>query len=172
MSTQQPPAKRVNVRFLVRSIIFLAIVSALPCWAVYSWVSYNGGHRHSTEGELIDLKALGNFPFDDQNGSIKDVPQEWRSLDGKKVVLEGFMYSRSSAGVPRDFEFVYDRIKCCFGGPPKVQERVFVHVPNGKNVDYIDECAKIVGTLHVHVENKGKVNTIYTMDVDKVEPKE
>ena len=143
---------------------------------LYAFVTYNGGVRHTSEGEVVDLKALGSFtPLDPQNGTLRDVPEKWRALDGKKVVLEGKMFSSLvGASELNEFEFVYDIQMCCFRGPPIPQERVFVHVPSGRMTPYIDGVAKIVGTLHVKIErNKidGSIVSVYTMDMDKAEPK-
>src|SRR6059058_2076282 len=80
----------------------------------------------------VDLKALGNFPFDQNNGSINDIPPAFRALEGKKVLLDGFMYSPRNAGDKgHEFQLVYNVTKCCFSGPPQVQERVYGYVHSG-----------------------------------------
>ena len=48
----------------------------------------------------VDLKALGYFPFDQRYGRTEDVPAKFRALDGRRVVMKGFMYSGDSAGQP------------------------------------------------------------------------
>ena len=47
------------------------------------------------------------------------------------------MYAGGSAApkVPA-FQLVYSIQKCCFGGPPRVQERVFVNAPASKPVPF------------------------------------
>src|ERR1700733_1693738 len=127
-ATEKTLSQRINVRL----IVFLAIVAAPFVGFLYAFVNYNGGIQHTRDGLLVDLKALGNFEFDQNDGTIANVPPKYRELDGKKVVLEGFMYSRLSSVGTGNFEFVYNVQKCCFNGPPQVQERVFVMVPEGK----------------------------------------
>jgi hypothetical protein len=115
---------------------------------------------------------MGFFDFNDQTGTIKDIPEKFRALDGKEVALEGFMWAGTSAGDKvNSFQFVYNIAKCCFGGPPKVQERVFAYVPNKNGVDYYSDEVRIIGTLHVGIQKDdlGKVAAVYTMDVKHVE---
>jgi hypothetical protein len=133
----------------------------------------SGGVSSAGDGYVkVNLKALGNFEFDSSNGTINDVPAKWRELDGKQLILDGEIYAPNEAGdeVHR-FELVYNIQKCCFNGPPKVQERVFCVVPEGKSAPYVAGTARVKGTLHIKVNNEmGKVNTLYVMDVHSVEP--
>ncbi len=171
LDTQHRPiTQRVNFRL----IVFLAVIAAPIVWIVVQFVSAEVSHGVSYEAGVahVDLKALGNFPFDDHTSTIKDVPQRWRDLDGKKVALEGFMYAgMSAADEINRFQFVYNIQKCCFGGPPRVQERVFTYVPNG-SVPYVGEEVRCIGTLHVavHKNEVGATDAVYTLQLEKVEP--
>jgi hypothetical protein len=163
--------QRLNLRILV----FLAVIGAPIGWIVYQYVaaSLNGGVHQTSQGAEVDLKALGNFPFDDHVGTAAAIPAQWRQLDGKKVILEGFMYAgMSAADTINNFQFVYNIQKCCFGGPPRVQERVFVTVPNGGAVPYYGELVRCSGTLHVgiHKNGAGVIDTLYTMDLQDAKP--
>jgi hypothetical protein len=171
MSTivQTPLVKRVNFRL----IAFLLLVSALPLCAVYAIINYqlHGGIEQGDGFAKVDLQALGNFPFDQGSGSMKDIPSRWRNLDGKRVQLIGFVYAPQQAGGQiSEFQLVYNVTKCCFSGPPQVQESVFGFVARGKQIQFSEFC-KVTGTLHVKVEQDGgKVVSVYTLDVDKAEP--
>jgi hypothetical protein len=156
-----------------RLIIFLAIVSFPFCWFGYVILNQTltgGIQRHGDYSE-VDLKSLGNFPLDGSNGTVNDIPSRWRDLDGKRVLLEGFMYAPNAAGYQvNDFQFVYNISKCCFNGPPLVQERVFVSAPKG-GVPYYSDLVRVVGTLHVSVvKEAGIIKSVYTLDLDKVDP--
>ena len=121
----------------------------------------------------VDLKSLGYFPFDPAKDDVNDIPKQWRDLDGKRVALVGEMYIGGSAAPKvRGFELVYSIQKCCFGGPPKVQERVFSRVPNDGTVPYFWQPVRVVGTLHVGVrrDDTGQIVSIYEMDVENVDP--
>ncbi len=164
-----PTRKRINFRL----IIFLVVV-CFPFLAI-GYVLLNdrltGGIEHHGKYDEVNLKAMGNFPFDQNNGTIDSVPARWRQLDGKRVMLEGFMWAGGSAA-PRitDFQFVYSISRCCFNGPPLVQERIFAHTKGDTPVPYYGDMVKIVGTLHVNVQKEaGVVTTVYTMDVEQIE---
>lgn len=131
-----------------------------------------GGVHQEKDLAVVDLKSLGYFVFSGKYGTLSDVPARWRKLDGKRVALEGSMYDLYSAGGrTRDFEFVYSISKCCFNGPPLVQERVFAHVSAGTAPFYSDEC-RLIGKLKVAVHNPSGnlVDSVYTMDVERIEP--
>jgi len=157
----------------VRLVIFLAIVtSPIFCFAfVFIRHTLTGGIQQHSDYAEVDLKDLGNFPLNEYESTISDVPARWRGLDGKRVLLEGFMYAPNSAGGDvNNFQFVYNITKCCFSGPPQVQERVFVRVPSGA-VPYEDGImVNVTGTLHVNVvKDGGKIISVYTLDLEKVD---
>lgn len=120
----------------------------------------------------VDLKAMSLFDFNQTSGKATDIPEKWRNLDGKKVVLRGEMYAPNEAGdeVHR-FDLVYSIAKCCFSGVPQVQ-----HFVNSKpTVGVAPNCNGMLidvrGTLHVTVkQGDGKVASIYQLDVDEVKP--
>jgi hypothetical protein len=154
----------------------LAIVAVPFLWMGYMLVNQfvTGGVSRHGDYYAVDLKALGNFAFDDSAGTVAEVPERYRKLDGKKVELEGFMYSPQSAGERgTEFQFVYNVTKCCFSGPPLVQERVYGHVKDGSDVPIYDmnTFARVTGTLHVRVirDEAGSVHSVYDLDVDKAE---
>ncbi len=167
-----PLARRINFRMLVVVVVFAGLVG----YPVYSFVKSQMNHGVERAGDLyrVDLKSMGNFGFDGTKGTIENIPAQFRQLDGKQVALEGFMYSPNGAGDHiAQFQFVYNVSKCCFNGPPRVQERVFAYVPDKKEIEFYggEEC-RIIGTLHVNVEKTdgGKINSVYKMDVNRVEP--
>ncbi|MDB5295800.1 MAG: hypothetical protein JWO31_1783 [Phycisphaerales bacterium] len=173
-SPTTPPAYRRGVN--VRLLVFLVVVSAPFLWIIGSAIHHAATGGVTDHGGLkeVDLKALGNFPFDDSEGKVEDVPKRYRELDGQKVMLKGFMYSTENAGSRGNkFQFVYDVQKCCFGGPPQVQERVFGFAKNG--IDLFDQYtfAEVRGTLHVRPVKDaatGKIVSLYDMDVESSKP--
>jgi hypothetical protein len=165
----KPARSRVNLRLCV----FLAIIAAPFIWGTYVGARYfiNGGIQDMGDYKKVDLKALGFFNFDQRDGAMTDVPDKFRKLDGQRVMLEGFMYSPNSASRLHDFQFVYNVTKCCFNGPPLVQERVFAHCAPGKSLRYVPDYVRLVGVLHVNVvkDSAGIITSVYTMDVQKAE---
>lgn len=163
-------ARYFNIRLLILGIVVLGPLG----WIVYTFakLSLGGGIEQVGEYKQVDLKALGNFPFNDTADNETAVPPLYRNLDGKKVLLIGQMYSDSAASATVDnFQLVYSIANCCFGGPPKVQERVFVHTPAGRKFPLYDGQANVYGTLHVRaIRDGGKVVSVYDMDVQKITP--
>jgi len=163
------PRQGVNVRL----ILFIAVVG-LPLAGI-SWINLRGmlnkGITWHADYAEVNLKALGNFPFNQDNGVRDDVPQRWRDLDGKKVVLKGFMYSPNSAREGTEYEFVYNVQICCFQGPPLVQERVYCHCPPGTPIFGQSDFARVVGILHVHVvrDKTGLIHSVFDLDVQHQE---
>jgi hypothetical protein len=156
-----------------RLYAFVAVLCVPFAYLGYSLLSFtlsNGIHQHG-DTTSVDLKSLGNFPFDGVNGMLTDVPKDFRALDGKRVELTGMMWSAKSAGPhTNEFQLVYNIAKCCFGGPPKVQERVFVHTHGP--IQFYDVQVNIVGTLHVRLkrDETGTVDSVYDLDLESVNP--
>lgn len=168
--TSKTPKTRLNLRVWVFALIILAPIG----WMVYTFTSLVVSHGIEQVGDYqsVNLKALGNFPFDDMRPDLEQVPSHFRALDGKKVLLVGEMYSDFNAGNGvEQFQLVYSIANCCFGGPPKVQERVFANAPKGERVPIFGGLTSVYGTLHVRpiVEN-GKVVSLFDLDVEKIEP--
>ena len=169
-----PLRERVNLRM----IVFFLAMTALPLALAYSAFDYwiNKGVSRDGEYAVVDLKAIGNFPFDQQDGTLENVPKAYRDLDGKKVKLRGYMWSPKSAGERgTEFQFVYDVNECCFKGPPQVQERVYCYAPKGRTFRIFSyQFAEITGTLHVRIvrDKEGAIYSVYDLDVENTEPVE
>jgi len=168
-----PPRRRPRIN--LRLVVLLAVVS-LP-FLYFGYVildqSLNGGITHHGTYSDVDLKSLGYFPFDPVKDDLNNVPAKWRQLDGKRVALQGEMYAPGEASDQiRQFELVYSIQKCCFNGPPRVQERVFASVPNNGRVQYYPQVVRVIGTLHVNArrDEVGQVSKIFELDVESVDP--
>ena len=158
----------------MRIILFIGVILCVVGFPLYHLVRQNltGGITNHGDYLAVDLKAMGFFEMNPQNASVEDVPAKYRALDGKRVGLEGFMYSTTQAGdMISEWQLVYNIQKCCFNGPPKAQERVFSATRDGKMVDYAGGMVRMIGTLHVNVKKDavGNISSVYTMDVEKVE---
>jgi hypothetical protein len=131
-------------------------------------------HRIHRSGDVwvCDLKSLSNFDMDQVHGQTQDIPQAFRDLDGKRVLMSGQMWAPYDADGPvRKFELVYSIASCCFRGPPKVQHIVKASLPDGRSVPYSPGRVQVTGTLHVGVQKLGDaIDSIYRVDVDSVDP--
>lgn len=168
-ATHIPLRARINIRMIVFVAVMLTLLGFPLYWFINEKVT--GGIHQAGDYLEVNLKALGNFPFP-QDGTLADVPAKWRALDGKKVLLQGEVYCPNEAGDTMSrFELVYSIQACCFGGPPKVQERVFAQAPKEMRVPNLNYgFAKVYGTLHINAQSDaGAVTSLYTLDVEKVE---
>ena len=162
-------------RVSLRLVMLLGLLAAPFLYFGYVILdqSLSGGVTNRGSYYEVDLKSLGYFPFDDAQDSIDDVPARWRALDGKRVALHGEMYAPESAGDKvTAFQLVYSIQKCCFNGPPRVQERVFASVPNKGGVDWYNQVVRVVGTLRITAKRNdvGVIEKLYELDVESVDP--
>ena len=165
-------SRRINLR-----MIFVLGVLCVPfVWFFATFVqeARSGGIVNKGDYSAVDLKSLGNFPFDKTNGQATDIPERFRELDGKRVALEGFMYPLTSAGPSTArCQFVYNITKCCFSGPPQVQERVFLQAPGDTKLHMYDSqsLVRVYGKLHVGIKHNdmGEVISVYELTPDKIE---
>jgi hypothetical protein len=170
---KEPLSRRINLRM----IIFAGVILVLIGFPLYTFIdsAVHEGVKNAGDHLEVDLKAMGNFPFDPVNGTINDVPPKYRALDGKRIQLQGEVWAPNEAGDRMtQFQLVYSIAKCCFGGPPRVQERVFAQVPKDLEVPNLTyRFAKVTGTLHISSKKPDgapEIGELYTLDVDKVEP--
>lgn len=176
LTSPAPAAPRRRPTINVRMILFVLIVSAPFVYIVGSAVMYSitGGITDRGAYKEVDLKALGNFPFNAEEGSVEQVPPQYRSLDGQRVMLRGFMFQPEDVGAKgRRFQFVYDVNKCCFNGPPLVQERVFAHAKQDAKIYDQYTLADVVGVLRVRPIKEpatGKVISLFDLDVESTKP--
>lgn len=160
----------MNARVMVLVLVALALVG-FPAY-VFIDERLSGGIKDRGDYLEVNLQAMSSFDFDQNVGTIDDVPARWRALDGKRVLLRGEMWQpQVAAGQITEFELVYSIAKCCFSGPPQIQHFVLGRVRPGARVDYYPGLVKVLGTLRVNVEtSEGRVTRVYTLDVESVEP--
>jgi hypothetical protein len=174
-SVAQTQSRKSSRRRIPMPMVIAAVVILGPLlWMTYTFIKLEVGSGIEQVGEykMVNLKAMGNFPFDPTDGTVADVPEVYRKLDGQKVLLIGEMYVDFGAAATTDrFQLVWSIAQCCFGGPPLVQERVFAHAPEGQRVRVYDGLAKVYGTLNVRdIRENGQVVSLYDLDVERVEP--
>src|SRR6187455_1442525 len=113
-NTSTPPP--ITSRVTLRMIFFILVVLLLVGYPVYVFLesALTGGIRDRGGYKEVGLKAMSLFHFDQENGTIDDVPQKWRELDGQKVKVVGEMWDPYSAGNQVvGFQLVYSIAKCC-----------------------------------------------------------
>jgi hypothetical protein len=77
------------------------------------------------------------------------VPDAARVLDGRNVLLKGYMYPGKQQQGITQFLLVRDQGDCCFGGNPKITERVLVQLRDSKGIPFSPRLTKIAGRFAV-----------------------
>jgi hypothetical protein len=172
----KPLSQRINWAMAARVGVVVALVLALVGYALK--VTYEsviqGGVVSSGDHYRVELKQMSNFEMDQANGTVADVPERFRNLDGKKVVLEGEVApgGMSSGDMVKQFSLCYSVAKCCFGGPPRVQHFVACSA-GGRPMPNFDGAGpvRVFGTLHIKVykTDVGTIDSIFQMDVEHIE---
>ncbi|MEM1013438.1 MAG: hypothetical protein AAGI46_14600 [Planctomycetota bacterium] len=164
-----PAAGGVSARAVIFAIVLLLPV-ALLAWVFYD-VSTTGGIKKLPDGTtFVELQAMSTFSFDQEDGTIEDVPEKYRLLDGERVVLEGEMYSDAVPGGDiESFDLVYSIADCCLVAEPQVQHFVRSQTVNGP-VRLRQGEVRVIGTLRVDVERDDTgVTGVYHLAVEGVE---
>lgn len=157
-----------------RVVVFVLVALTLIGFPAYVFLDekISGGVKDRGSFLEVNLKAMSSFEFDQDTGTQQDVPEKWRALSGKRVMLTGEMWQpQMAAGEIAEFELVYSISKCCLSGPPKIQHFVLGSVKEGARVGYYQGLVEVVGTLKVDVErSEGKVTRVFSLAVESVKP--
>ena len=98
------------------------------------------------------------------------IPASVRSLDGGKVVIEGFLLPvKMNNGLAVEFLLMRNQSMCCYGVPPKINEWITVQV-NGEGVKPVmDQPIAVAGVLHVGpILENGSLAGIYRLEAEKI----
>lgn len=170
-SVQPSLRERVNVRILV----FVSIFALLLGWPIYLFLdsTISGGLKNRGDYYEVDLKAMSDFSFPQNDGTLDDVPKKWRELDGKTIVMQGEVAPSTlrATGLDDQFQLVYSVAKCCYSGPPQIQHFVQVTVPRDASIDLGSGVVRVKGKLKVDVTRDpetGKINGVYHVVADGV----
>ncbi len=108
----------------------------------YTWISY----------ELLqpNPKIVGEI-----------VPKSAMDLDGKKVYVKGFVQAGSQSSGIKSFVLVRDAGTCCFGGNPKITDRIVVML-NSASLIYTKNVAHVSGVFRVApIQSPGGIGVAY-----------
>jgi hypothetical protein len=111
-----------------------------PAWLLY---------QHATEVpagyERISYEELQPVA-----GTRPDaIPASALALEGKRVFIKGYVYpGREMEGI-KTFLLVRDQGDCCFGGNPKITDRIQVTLVDPLRLAYKSRLHKLAGVFHV-----------------------
>lgn len=122
--------------------------------------------REPSWAKMEDPAYIASLNLDEQ------ISPDIRAMDGKKVEIQGFMLPLDmSEGNLRTFMLLKDQMACCYGNMPRLNEWVYVRVPEKKQVGiHQDVLVTLVGTLRVGAKFEREVLTgIYHLDLDRLQ---
>jgi hypothetical protein len=70
-------------------------------------------------------------------------------MDGHRVLLKGYMYPGKQQHGIVQFLLVRDQGDCCFGGNPKITDRVLVQLSDPRGIEFSPRLTKIAGRFVV-----------------------
>ena len=162
----------VRVGFVVAAVLLLLGYALKVTWESV----IKSGIRQNGDVYEVDLFTMSRFDMDQSAGTIADVPQKFRELDGKRVALKGEIAPGGNEAGDRisEFQLCYSVQNCCMTGQPQAQHFVNCKTEPGKSVrNYANRPGgvRVVGTLHVNViKTAGKVESVFQMDLERAEP--
>jgi hypothetical protein len=77
------------------------------------------------------------------------VPETARAMDGRNVLLKGYMYPGKQQQGITQFLLVRDQGDCCFGGNPKITDRVLVQLRDPSGIPFSPRLTKIAGRFAI-----------------------
>lgn len=117
--------------------------------------------------KILPFDELDSWPYED---GLKGMPKRIKELDGKKVLMTGFMLPIDEVQNIKEFLLVKSLWSCCYGQPPDIHGIVRVVMPKGKTTDYFFDPLKIVGTFKVEATvMDGYCVDIYQLHVESLE---
>ncbi|MBC7785751.1 MAG: DUF3299 domain-containing protein [Burkholderiales bacterium] len=115
----------------------------------------------------ITLPELGNFDFTEDGDT--PLPEDVQKLSGSRIKVSGQMLALDQAGKVSRFLLVNDMMSCCFGVTPKLQNIIYVTLPEGKMMETTTDRITLEGTLTVAVrKDEGFILSLFEMSPTSV----
>lgn len=127
--------------------------------------------------------VLGSFPFNPPEAdpaakpgtpppsAANQIPAAIKALDGKKVIVTGYMLplKMDKGGLVTEFLLVSSPQACCYGVTPQINEFIVVKMAKAGVKSLMDTPVEFYGTLAVReVFEEGYLSNIYTLDCEKM----
>lgn len=121
---------------------------------------------------LPDIEGVEGLPWEllrtyEYRPGLEGMPEEIRKLDGKKVVMIGFLMTLFQYDDIKDFHLVASHWSCCYGVPPGLDGAVRVRLAEGQEgLPNTIKPIRVIGTLRVaevKEEESDIVWAIYSM---------
>jgi hypothetical protein len=81
--------------------------------------------------------------------SLIKIPDAAYKFNGQRVLIKGYALAGNRKDGIRTFILVRDKGDCCFGGNPKLTDRILVQLQPGLTFSYTDRLQKLAGLFQV-----------------------
>jgi hypothetical protein len=114
----------------------------------------------------VPFSKIDSWTYED---GFKGMPKDIRKLDGKRVVMAGFMLPIYEVENIKSFYLVKSLWSCCYGIPPDVNGLVHVVVKKKGGVNYQYDPIFIVGTFKVkEIKDEDYTVCLYEIVADDI----
>lgn len=116
--------------------------------------------------KVLSFEEISTWPYED---GLKGMPKNVKALDGKSVMMMGFMLPIDEVENIKHFLLVQSLWSCCYGTPPDINGIVRVVLKGNKRIDYMFEPIQVVGTFRVSATlEDGYCVDIFQLHADSV----
>jgi hypothetical protein len=127
----------------------LAILSLLVSIVVLAASVASHAHEYATElPEGFERLSYSDLQPAEGEEATR-VPDSAREMDGRDVLLKGYIYPGKQQHGLVQFLLVRDQGDCCFGGNPKITDRVLVQLADPAGIDFTPKLTKVAGRFRV-----------------------
>jgi hypothetical protein len=77
------------------------------------------------------------------------MPPSAMELDGKRVFIKGYVYPGAQTRGIKQFLLCRDNNQCCFGGNPKLTDRILVQLADPLRLEFSTRVQKLAGTFRI-----------------------
>lgn len=117
--------------------------------------------------KILTFEELSNWTYQD---GLKGMPTAVKEMDGKHVMMTGFMLPIDEVQNIKQFLLVQSLWSCCYGQPPDINGIVRVVMKGDKRIDYKCDPIKVIGDFKVEAAYEdGYCLDIYQLHADSVE---
>jgi hypothetical protein len=129
-----------------RPLALVALVASLTALATSV-----ASHAYEYATELPDgFVRLSYAELQPAEGEpATSVSESALQMDGRDVLLKGYIYPGKQQHGLVQFLLVRDQGDCCFGGNPKITDRVLVNLDAAEGIDFSQHLVKIAGRFRI-----------------------
>lgn len=139
-----------------------AVFSTLCFAGALAWLSVVHARELPAGHERLSYADLQPLPGDPPDA----IPETATAFHGRDVLIKGYMYPGARTSGIAQFLLVRDQGDCCFGGDPKITDRVLVQMADRGGIDFSPRLRKLAGRFRIEPAGTSTVDggVLYHLD--------